>query len=79
LKGRGCRKARHQAAGGGHKDVAAEWKKLATRFSNTDIDFSGELDDIQESFDAMGVLFLPALCAAWFGVREAGADSGVEA
>jgi multidrug efflux pump subunit AcrB len=38
--------------------IAAEWKKLATQFPNTDIDFSGELDDIQESLDAMGVLFL---------------------
>lgn len=38
--------------------IAAEWKKLAVQFPNTDIDFSGELDDIQESLDAMGVLFL---------------------
>ncbi len=38
--------------------IAAEWKKLATAFPNTDIDFSGELDDIQESLDAMGFLFL---------------------
>ncbi|MDP2132724.1 MAG: efflux RND transporter permease subunit [Sulfuritalea sp.] len=38
--------------------IAAEWKKLATQFPNTDIDFSGELDDIQESLDAMAVLFL---------------------
>ncbi|MDO8788839.1 MAG: efflux RND transporter permease subunit [Sulfuritalea sp.] len=38
--------------------IAAEWKKLAKTFPNTDIDFSGELDDIQESLDAMGVLFL---------------------
>jgi multidrug efflux pump subunit AcrB len=38
--------------------IAAEWKKLATQFPNTDIDFSGELDDINESLDAMGVLFL---------------------
>ncbi len=27
-------------------------------FPNTDIDFSGELDDIQESLDAMVILFL---------------------
>lgn len=38
--------------------IAAEWKKLATQFPNTDIDFSGELDYIQESLDAMAVLFL---------------------
>jgi multidrug efflux pump subunit AcrB len=41
-----------------NKLIAAEWKKLAVQFPNTDIDFSGELDDIQESLDAMGVLFL---------------------
>ena len=41
-----------------NKIIAAEWKKLAVQFPNTDIDFSGELDDIQESLDAMGVLFL---------------------
>ncbi len=41
-----------------NKIIAAEWKKLATQFPNTDIDFSGELDDIQESLDAMAVLFL---------------------
>ena len=38
--------------------IAEEWKKVAARFPATDIDFSGELDDIQESLDAMGVLFL---------------------
>jgi len=41
-----------------NKIIAAEWQKLAKQFPNTDIDFSGELDDIQESLDAMGVLFL---------------------
>ena len=38
--------------------IAVEWKKLANQFPNTDIDFSGELDDIQESLDAMKLLFL---------------------
>jgi multidrug efflux pump subunit AcrB len=38
--------------------IAAEWQKRANEFPNTDIDFSGELDDIQESLDAMKVLFL---------------------
>ena len=38
--------------------IAAEWKKRAKEFPNTDIDFSGELDDIQESLDAMAILFL---------------------
>ncbi len=38
--------------------IAAEWNKRARDFPNTDIDFSGELDDIQESLDAMKILFL---------------------
>jgi multidrug efflux pump subunit AcrB len=38
--------------------IAAEWQKRANEFPNTDIDFSGELDDIQESLDAMKILFL---------------------
>jgi len=38
--------------------IAAEWQKRAREFPNTDIDFSGELDDIQESLDAMAILFL---------------------
>ncbi len=38
--------------------IAAEWKKVSARFPNTDIDFSGELDDIQESLDSMTLLFL---------------------
>jgi multidrug efflux pump subunit AcrB len=38
--------------------IAAEWQKRANEFPNTDIDFSGELDDIQESLDAMAILFL---------------------
>ena len=39
-------------------EIKREWEKMRTRFPNTDIDFSGELDDIQESLDAMKVLFL---------------------
>jgi multidrug efflux pump subunit AcrB len=41
--------------------IAAEWQKLGKDFPNTDIDFSGELDDIQESLDAMAILFLMGL------------------
>jgi multidrug efflux pump subunit AcrB len=41
-----------------NKIIAAEWEKIAKAFPNTDIDFSGELDDINESLEAMGVLFL---------------------
>jgi len=35
-----------------------EWRKIQGRFPNTDIVLSGELDDIQESLDAMFGLFL---------------------
>jgi multidrug efflux pump subunit AcrB len=38
--------------------VKAEWDKLAPRHPGVSIDFSGELDDIQESLDAMPGLFL---------------------
>jgi multidrug efflux pump subunit AcrB len=38
--------------------IREAWKAEASRFPGTDIDFSGELDDIQESLDAMLVLFL---------------------
>jgi multidrug efflux pump subunit AcrB len=41
--------------------IAAQWKQRANEFPSTDIDFSGELDDINESLDAMGVLFLMGL------------------
>lgn len=37
--------------------IRSAWAQLAPRFPATDIDFSGELDDIQESLDAMGALF----------------------
>lgn len=38
--------------------IQAEWEKQRGRFPRADLDFSGELDDIQESLDAMPVLFL---------------------
>ncbi len=37
--------------------IRSEWAKLAPQFPATGIDFSGELDDIQESLDAMLALF----------------------
>src|SRR5690606_18168449 len=37
------------------------WRQIRDRYPNTDLDFSGELDDIQESLDAMGGLFLMGL------------------
>ncbi|MCW8884611.1 MAG: efflux RND transporter permease subunit [Motiliproteus sp.] len=39
--------------------VVNHWNTaLQSQFPNLDLDFSGELDDIQESMDAIGVLFL---------------------
>ncbi|HET9700110.1 MAG TPA: efflux RND transporter permease subunit [Burkholderiales bacterium] len=38
--------------------IQEEWEKLRAQYPRTDLDFSGELDDIQESLDAMPVLFL---------------------
>jgi multidrug efflux pump subunit AcrB len=37
------------------------WERVRPAFPNTDLDFSGELDDIEESLDAMGGLFLLGL------------------
>ncbi|MDP1526768.1 MAG: efflux RND transporter permease subunit [Rhodocyclaceae bacterium] len=34
------------------------WRKIAAQFPHTSIDFSGEMEDIRESLDAMKVLFL---------------------
>jgi multidrug efflux pump subunit AcrB len=34
------------------------WDGMRTQFPNADLDFSGELDDIEESLSAMGPLFL---------------------
>jgi len=41
--------------------LAEEWAKIQARFPGADIDQSGELDDIQESLDAMLGLFLLGL------------------
>ena len=41
-----------------NNSVREEWDKISTKYPNTDIDQSGELDDIQESLDAMLGLFL---------------------
>ena len=41
--------------------VKAAWENLRIRFPNTDLDFSGKLDDIEESLDAMLGLFLLGL------------------
>jgi multidrug efflux pump subunit AcrB len=44
-----------------NNSVREEWNKISSQFPNTDIDQSGELDDIQESLDAMLGLFLLGL------------------
>jgi len=44
-----------------NNSVRKEWDKVSSQFPNTDIDQSGELDDIQESLDAMLGLFLLGL------------------
>ncbi|UCE89407.1 MAG: efflux RND transporter permease subunit [Pseudomonadota bacterium] len=38
--------------------IAEGWEKIAANYPSIDLDFSGELDDIQESIDAMFVLFV---------------------
>jgi multidrug efflux pump subunit AcrB len=41
-----------------NRRIVEAWKAVAVQFPDVDIDFSGELDDIQESLDAMLVLLL---------------------
>ena len=43
------------AAGNYIKD---EWTKVNAEYPNIDLDFSGQFEDIEESLDAMGILFL---------------------
>lgn len=38
--------------------LKAAWHEMRNRYPGVDLDFSGELDDIQESVDAIGILFL---------------------
>ncbi|MEO6353831.1 MAG: efflux RND transporter permease subunit [Burkholderiaceae bacterium] len=40
-----------------NKQLKAAWAALQSRYPGVDLDFSGELDDIQESIDAMARLF----------------------
>lgn len=42
-------------------DIVEAWKEIRSQYPNTDLDFSGELDDINESLGAMGALFLLGL------------------
>ena len=41
--------------------IRSAWEKVKGRYPATTLDFSGELDDIQESLDAMPLLFLLGL------------------
>jgi len=41
-----------------NKLIEDEWQRVQNKFPNIDLDFSGELDDIQESLDSIGLLFL---------------------
>lgn len=38
--------------------LQAAWEQRKAEFPNIDLDFAGQLDDLQESLDAIGVLFL---------------------
>jgi multidrug efflux pump subunit AcrB len=42
-------------------DIVAAWEQVKNQYPNTDLDFSGELDDVNESLGAMGALFLLGL------------------
>jgi len=41
-----------------NRAIRAQWQTIAAQYPQTSLDFSGELEDIQESLDAMGMLFL---------------------
>ncbi|TVO76623.1 efflux RND transporter permease subunit [Sedimenticola selenatireducens] len=41
-----------------NKAIQDGWGKIAQRYPSINLDFSGELDDIQESIDSIAVLFL---------------------
>lgn len=38
--------------------IKAHWAKIREQFPNVDLDFSGELDDLEESLNAIAVLFV---------------------
>jgi multidrug efflux pump subunit AcrB len=41
-----------------NRQLLEGWQSRQSKFPNIDLDFSGELDDIQESLDSIGVLFI---------------------
>ncbi|MCB1849290.1 MAG: efflux RND transporter permease subunit [Gammaproteobacteria bacterium] len=44
-----------------NREILDAWKQIHSRFPEINLDFSGELDDIQESIDSIQVLFLLGL------------------
>lgn len=42
-------------------DIVTAWESIRNQYPNTDLDFSGELDDVEESLGAMGALFVLGL------------------
>ncbi|WP_223788243.1 efflux RND transporter permease subunit [Marinicella meishanensis] len=42
-------------------DIVKAWEQVRNQYPNTDLDFSGELDDVNESLGAMGALFILGL------------------
>jgi multidrug efflux pump subunit AcrB len=42
-------------------DIVTAWEQVKNQYPNTDLDFSGELDDVNESLGAMGALFVLGL------------------
>ena len=42
-------------------EIVAAWDEIKSQYPNTDLDFSGELDDVNESLGAMSALFLLGL------------------
>lgn len=41
-----------------NREILGEWQAMAAEYPNIDIDFSGELDDIEESLDNITLLFV---------------------
>lgn len=44
-----------------NQEIVEAWDEIKNQFPNTDLDFSGELDDVEESLGAMGALFVLGL------------------
>ncbi len=44
-----------------NRRIREAWEQVRAEFPGTNLDFTGELDDIEESLEAMGVLFLLGL------------------